>query len=118
MIGSLRSREKMSNACVPRPVCSTTIGIRAIGHLLAAFVRMIRRPPCVCWRARPTQTARLAVFVSSSDREVSARLGGPRYRRRRSASAPAPEERVGLKDGGPLTSGGVAPRLALDFGEC
>src|SRR4029453_576911 len=48
MIRSLRSREKMSNARSPRAVCSTTIGIRAIGRLLATIARI---PLFASWQA-------------------------------------------------------------------
>src|SRR6266446_5127923 len=52
MIRSLRSREKMSNARSPRAVCSTTIGISAIGYLLAAFASMIAL--CAAWQRHDT----------------------------------------------------------------
>src|ERR1700730_5919256 len=52
MIRSLRSREKMSNARSPRAVCSTTIGISAIGHLLATFATMIAL--CAAWQRHDT----------------------------------------------------------------
>src|SRR5260370_13005681 len=52
MIRSLRSREKMSNARSPRGVCSTTIGISAIGYLLAAFASMIAL--CAAWQRHDT----------------------------------------------------------------
>src|SRR5437764_2888148 len=38
MIRSLSRREKMSNARSPRGVCSTTIGTRAMGDLLASLI--------------------------------------------------------------------------------
>src|SRR5260370_6208961 len=64
-----RSREKMSNARSPRGVCSTTIGISAIGLLLAAFASMIAL--CAAWQRHDTPDR-----VSRSDKREPSMLTG------------------------------------------
>src|SRR5712691_12602331 len=77
MIRSLRSREKMSNARSPRGVCSTTIGTKAIGRLLATFARTLFFASWQAATIHPTACAMPGARRDASGaREALARDGG------------------------------------------
>ncbi len=71
----------MSNARSPRAVCSTTIGISAIGYLLAAFASMIAL--CAAWQRHDTPDR-----VGRSDNRDTSLLKGGRARRVSSEKGP------------------------------